>query len=799
MPVEQLTALFEVLEGGAQTTAEIIQFPTDVAATGGLAAEGVTTTATLGNGVAAEVSQLTVVEGGTAATTGLGLLAMDVGVAGLAIAPALGILAGVGLYNLAPEFWTNVSNKLMEAGQTVGGKVRAFLNGDNQQAGFSEETIEIFKEAFVEEGLFEQSIVSETLPTPSTSTLMTDIGPILTVSESLSIWRVYLEKLFTRRYEEWNPSFGYKSFNLDRFNADYQSLLNLLQNTYSNYRYMVFEAASWGADTHMWLYNSDNTKIRVINHDWHADAKYDNSGASIRITLSWGYYTYDEQGKLTVFSPHFTISTYNYPYSGFNMDLGAGTASEQAKLGVTQLFIDSPTQYGYYSLGLGGLQGSDAVQPDATYPTTDPFPQTYPTWQPWSAPSGVTWPAELPNIYPVELPVNNPEADQSEAQNPMNDPEAAPFLEWLLDNLPVPQPNPDPEPEPVPDPDPDPQPEPEPIPEIDPAEVEPNPPDPNPDPPTPPLPIVPDLPATVASNAMFTVYNPSLSQLNSFGGWLWDVNIIDQILRMWQNPLDGIIAFMKVYATPTTTSPQNIQVGYLDSEIPAPVVSSQFATVDCGSVTISESKHNATDYTPYVSLHLYLPFIGIVELDPDEFMNGTINVKYTVDVYTGTCLAEVKCTRSADMPNSTILYTFSGNASQQLPLTSSNFAGALSSLVSAVGAGITIASGGAAAGVVGAIALGHSLTHEMVHIGHSGCLSSNAGIMGARKPYVIISRRHGYDANNYAEEYGYPANKAVYLGNCRGYVRVKACHLKTKATELEKDEIMTFLKEGVIM
>jgi hypothetical protein len=151
------------------------------------------------------------------------------------------------------------------------------------------------------------------------------------------------------------------------------------------------------------------------------------------------------------------------------------------------------------------------------------------------------------------------------------------------------------------------------------------------------------------------------------------------------------------------------------------------------------------------------------------------------------------------MPNATILYTFSGNASQQLPLTSANFAGALSSLVSAVGGGIMIASGGAVGGIAGAAALGHSLTHEMVHVGHSGALSSNAGIMASRKPYLIISRRHAYDANNYATEYGYPANKAVYLGNCSGFTRVKAGHLKCKADSVEKEEIMALLEKGVIL
>lgn len=746
MPAEQLAQLFEVLEGGAQVGAgEIIQFPTDVAAAESLAGEGVSTVVELGNGAAAEVSQLTAVEGGAATTTGVGLLAVDVGVAGAAIAPALGILAGVGLYELAPEFWTNVSNKLVEAGQTIAGKVRAFVNGNNKEVGFSEETIEIFKEALMEANAFEQTITEpengEELKPEGysdyqlTSPLVYTQGQVLTSSRN---WKY-----------EFNPG-----SNVFAFMSDVNS------GGFSLWFCSRFANSSY---TYRWL---PNGSLSTTNLDKH----FVFNGEDIYWNSWYARGQSQQTANLDNMFLHGTV------------EAGSTTAPDIIK-------------WAMYCLLFGNIHSN--TQPGATLPTTDRFPQTYPSWYPWTYPSGVPAPA-FP-IYPVEIPVNNPDPDQEAAQNPAADPEPAPYLEWLIENLPVPEPNPNPQPVPVPEPDPDPQPEPEPLPDPAEEEVDPDPPDPNPDPTPSPLPVVPDLPATVESNAMFTVYAPSLSQLNSFGGWLWTSSIVEQILRMWQNPLDGIIALMKVYAVPSTGASRNIQVGYLDSGVSAPVVTSQFVTVDCGSVTISETKRNATDYSPYVSLHLYLPFIGIVELDVDEFMEGTISVKYSIDVYTGTCLAEVKCTRSADMPNATILYTFSGNASQQLPLTSANFAGAISSLVSAVGGGLMIASGGGVAGIAGAAAIGHSLTHEMVHVGHSGSLSSNAGIMASRKPYLIISRRHAYDANNYAAEYGYPANKAVYLGNCRGYTRIKAGHLKSKANENEKEEIMDLLKKGVIL
>lgn len=758
MPAEQLAQLFEVLEGGAQVAGEVVQFPVDAAgaaAETALAGEGISTSVQLGNGVAAEVSQLTVVEGGATTTTGVGLLAMDVGVAGAAIAPALGILAGVGLYNLAPEFWTNVSNSLVAAGQTIGGKVRAFLDGNTKQAYLSEETIEIFKNAFIEAGLFN---VTYNVDTPD--------------SAKENVESSYLNKL---PFPIILDGKAIRTSDLT-LRTGLDSVTSSTSPVYSCYFTGIPYTS--GSST-LWI-----SGLVVCSADPFTCVYYNSGSRSespSRAVSIFGL-TFHFAG---FYGSEFVSKNYTYVNNyNVNLDYNSGFDPYKIAVRIAYLIISST------------ITKTGNVQQDAVLPDNKPISETYPGWHSHSEDCPCN--PEL-KMYPIEIPANNPDANQGQAQNPDPDPDPGPWLDWLTNNLPQPDPNPDLTPEPVPEPDPDPQPVPEPVPGGGTNPIPPDPPDPNPVPPTPPIPVVPVLPATVDSNAMFTVYSPSLSQLNSFGGWLWNSSIIEQILRMWQNPLDGIIAFMKVYAVPTTGRNANIQVGYLDSGVSAPVVTSQFVTVDCGTVEVNERKHNATDYTPYVSLHLYLPFIGIVELDPDEFMDGTISVKYTIDVYTGTCLAEVKCTRSIDMPNATILYTFSGNASQQLPLTSANFAGALSSLVSAVGGGIMIASGGAVGGIAGAAALGHSLTHEMVHVGHSGALSSNAGIMASRKPYLIISRRHAYDANNYAVEYGYPANKAVYLGNCSGFTRVKAGHLKCKADAVEKEEIMALLEKGVLL
>lgn len=740
MPVEeQLATIFEVIEGGVETTAEVIPFPADAGAS---ALEGTTTAVQLGNGVATEVSQLTVVEGGANTTAGVGLLAMDVGTVGMAIAPALGILAGVGLYNLSPEFWTNVSNRLTEAGQTVGGKVRTFLNGETKTAGVSAETLEIFKQAFIEAGLYEDTIEYPEYQDSGNITITSIMNGQTLISKALSLLdgaerSTYKTPLLNWINEKPNNAY-YISLNKN-YTVNHEGVICSIYRCYDSV--IVGYTGSLNSMT--------------------SRACFEIFGRNTGGTEEWGY-------------------SYRITYP--SVRAWAGYFENQLASSLS-IFISS----------LNATSDNPNTQEGAIYPSDDPISTTYPTWTPWTLPEG------LPEIYPIELPVVNPDATQETAQTPEEIPDNDSVLEWLLDNFPQPDPIINPEPAPTPDPDPDPQPEPDPIPEPEPEETDPNPIDPNPTPTPSPLPIIPDLPDTVESNAMFTVYKPSMAQVNAFGGWLWSTNIVEQIKRIWQNPLDGIISFMKVYVDAPTSGSDTIKVGVLDSEVSSPVVSGQFVTVECGNLNVSEKFYNATDYSPFVSMHLYLPFIGIVELDIDEFMSGEIKVTYHVDVYTGTCLAEVKSRRSPDMPEWTIVYTFSGNASQQLPLTSAEFSGALSSLVGVVGGGLAVASGGGLGLLAGASGIAHAVSHEMVHLAHSGSLSANAGIMGARTPYLILTRRRSYDANGYNELYGYPSNKTVFLNNCSGYVKVKDIRLETVATDSERLEIENLLKGGVII
>ena len=823
MPAEEVAEIvLEVIEGG-KSVSNVIHF---VADNGDDIAQGVQSTAQAGNGIAATITSL--VSGGV--TAGLGMLAVDVGVAGLAIAPALGILAGVGLYELAPEFWTSVSDSLLEAGQTIGGKVHALLTDDGRVA-YSQETIEIFKNAFISAGIFDVTV-------ERTTTMFDGLHNYVPVSDITVDGMHYTEldlQCILLSIQGSNGRYAYTEDDVVALIAYMNTIDNGLLPTfmvngrlacmYFNSSFIIFHGYSEIGN----LYTTESTdtygrRIRYLRATGHLVGKF----RQYRIRYS----TDSTPSGYTRLTPRLCVQRYEASDID-NENAGNDAIVGQQANGIFNddykyhygmygwpecylyeygVSVETLTTIGnpitswttnYFNIAISLLPTS--LQPNAAYPkSSETIPTTYPNWIP------ITTPQELPTYYPVEMPYELPEQEQAQDPVPLTDP--AEWVKWIIENLPIPDPDPDPYPEPgpAPAPDPDPQPDPEPAPEPDPEPAEPNPPDPNTPVQPDPDPVIPPILTPVSVNALFTVYNPSSSQLNSLGAYLWSSSILDQLVKIWQNPMDGIISLRQVYCTPTIGSSTNIILGTLDSSVPAPIVTSQFTTVDCGTITIDEKNHNVTDYSPYATVHLYLPFVGIVELDTDEVMNSTIGVKYTVDVYTGTCLAEVSITRSPDMTVTKILYTFSGNCSQEIPITSASHAGWMQALLGLAAGAATIASGGTLAAVGAAVAgekaitsgvlhMGGSLAHEMVHIAHSGSLSSNAGIMGQRNPYAIIGRRKGYDANGYNDIYGYPANKTVFLVNCTGYVRVKAIDLQSAATEDEKQEILQWLQSGIYL
>lgn len=409
---------------------------------------------------------------------------------------------------------------------------------------------------------------------------------------------------------------------------------------------------------------------------------------------------------------------------------------------------------------------------------------------------------QTPSTEPEIEPFISPEVQPNKFPSEVKAPDSA------TETAPLPNPNPKTDTEIDPDLDPSRQPEsdPEPAPTI---------------PETPPtstgdspdiiFPIAPiDFPSIVTSGSgLIHVYNPTPEEMISFGQWLWVTYADPDIQKIWNNPFDGVISAHELYATPYTEGRDNIRSGFLVCPTSADLVPVRYTTINCGSIAIPEYYANYLDYSPYSKAYIYLPFIGIVEVDVDDIVGHGVNITYHVDSYNGSCIAQITV---AKQDYSNTVYQFSGNCAVELPLAGGSQAAIRAGLISAAATGLSSAVGGIASilggniggGISGiAYGLGGAVSHAVSQkstVQHSGTFGASYGAMGIKKPYIIIRRPIEKEVDNYNVEYGFPAHKRVKIGDCEGYLRVREVHVVSPtATDEEKVKIEEMLKEGVFV
>lgn len=310
----------------------------------------------------------------------------------------------------------------------------------------------------------------------------------------------------------------------------------------------------------------------------------------------------------------------------------------------------------------------------------------------------------------------------------------------------------------------------------------------------------PQLPNISATDTGFiTLYNPSLSQLRELSAFMWSTDFFDNILKLWADPMDVILNLSMIPVNIPESGTREMVVGNVSTGISMSVAATQFMYVDCGMINVKEYWGAYLDYSPYTKISIYLPYIGIRQLNIDEVMNTTVHVKYSVDILSGACVAFIKC-------GSSVLYNFSGNCGNSIPVTSQNFARTMQSLIT----GVTNIAGGIAKGGVSPSGIGQaagSLVNTAVSVAtakpdvqRSGSVVGNNGLLSHQYPYLILERPRQCVPHSQNAYMGYPAFIEMKLSDCHGYTVISEINMQNvPATDSEINEIIQLLKEGVIL
>lgn len=324
---------------------------------------------------------------------------------------------------------------------------------------------------------------------------------------------------------------------------------------------------------------------------------------------------------------------------------------------------------------------------------------------------------------------------------------------------------------------------------------------------------VPGYPGlTATSTGIVGLFAPSAAQMQSLASYMWtdfggqgtDVvsvlkEVVEAIKRAISNPLDYVIGLNIIPSQGLSIgAPQTIRFGFTNTNVSMPALTNQYFTVDCGSLDFDPICGDTfIDYAPYSKFSIYLPYIGVKDVDANDFVGHTISVIYHGDTVTGGVTAYI-------LKDGSVMYQYSGCCALNVPLSSDNWGNTISGAVQIATAVVSAAATGGTAGALKAAALGASSVAAnpsllSPQVAHSGAVSGGAGCMAVQYPFVIREAVRFHSTDGFNSVSGYPSFYYKQLSEMSGYTKVLDVHLHNMtATQDEISEIENILKEGAI-
>lgn len=343
-----------------------------------------------------------------------------------------------------------------------------------------------------------------------------------------------------------------------------------------------------------------------------------------------------------------------------------------------------------------------------------------------------------------------------------------------------------------------------------------------------PIPGLP--PFNLADSGFTSLWIPSRTTLGLLASYLWSDNVVQTLIKnLYANPIDVIISLGIVPFSVTPDGSAEICVGTHGTGITSAYVDDDCVIIDCGEVNISEMKPGGyLNFSPYTEAKLFLPFVGFVDIDVDVAMNSEIHVEYHVCLTNGSFVAFIE---STNQNTNKVIAEFEGNCKITVPITAADYSSMWQAVLGTLTAPLLAAAGGAASGAIGGQFIGASaaLTSDFAaeganqglansigqgigdagnhitdklspNISCSGSFSAGSGMLGNRKPFIVLKSPEVKQPENYNVYRGYPLQAEKVLNTLEGYTEVSNIQLKLpEASGTETGEAERLLRNGFII
>lgn len=321
------------------------------------------------------------------------------------------------------------------------------------------------------------------------------------------------------------------------------------------------------------------------------------------------------------------------------------------------------------------------------------------------------------------------------------------------------------------------------------------------------MPQTPKLNGLGVFSNYYAIAKNGVDQLNDFL-WNSDETVIDDLLNslklFGQSPIDAIISlrlypFNFMQLLPSTAVTEEIVLGRVETGVTAWKLPSDCATtLNLGSIYLPRKYGNFLDYAPYSSYSLYIPFCGVVNLNPNIFLDHYVSVRMVVDVTTGKCTAIVYV--GSDNEYGVPIQYVDGMIGVEIPITAENMGKLGAAVLEAVGntaaaAVSTGVAGGAFAAVGGAL----DVMFADVAPQKTGAVSASGSLSMPIKMYVSVSSPRPVIPDDYGHSKGYACDITTSLSAQSGFTICYNVDTSTisGATDPEREQIKTLLESGV--
>lgn len=201
--------------------------------------------------------------------------------------------------------------------------------------------------------------------------------------------------------------------------------------------------------------------------------------------------------------------------------------------------------------------------------------------------------------------------------------------------------------------------------------------------------------------------------------------------------------------------------------------------------------------SPFTTLQLWLPYCGFQEVDASLVVGNTCYLDVIIDFVTGNLMYYL----SVDDPNGTdksLIYTWNGNCSVEMPLTGEDYGRKVSGFLNAgVQAMTAFATDNPIGGVTAAETGLEAASNNYYR--NKGNTTGNNGFTGVQYPYIVLTYPKLHVPSNYNHVNGRPLNQTRDFSTLRGYTEIDNVIVDIPdASDTEKELILEKLKSGVI-